>query len=111
MKVVDDAQIIDQVGCLKLCGIDSYKYGFILCLQNQTFILSAMEQVENQTFLETLNQITWTDDAKSKEDKKVEKSKETAKNEDTSINSPWETLSYQYPLEKRIEIYISKLRY
>ena len=106
MKVVDDAQIIDQVGCLKVCGIDWYKYGFILCLQNQTFILSEMEQVGNQTFLESLNQITWTEDENTSEDRKVEKSKEIAKNNETSTHSPWDTLSYQYPLEKRIEIFI-----
>ena len=65
-----------------------------------------MEQVGNQTFLESLNQITWTEDENTSEDRKVEKSKEIAKNNETSTHSPWDTLSYQYPLEKRIEIFI-----
>jgi len=70
-----------------------------------------MEQVGNEGFLESLNQVTWAENGKANaaREKVKEKTSDAASSE-SGTQLQWEMQAYQYPAEERAQINLTKYR-
>lgn len=68
-----------------------------------------MEQVGNEGFLESLNQVTWAENGKANaaREKVKEKTSDAASSE-SGTQLQWEMQAYQYPAEERAQINLTK---